>query len=104
MVTLLHHIQPWMQRSITQVEECLERKMAQHIGRKMAEVHQRLDDFELWVLERLSSLVDGSTLQAAVVSLLADIQMIQEARVPMYEATSAEPIEDTMLAALFFQF
>ena len=31
MATLLHQIQQWMQRSITEVEERLERKMVQHV-------------------------------------------------------------------------
>ena len=30
MATLLHHIQPWMQRSIAVAEECLEQRMVQH--------------------------------------------------------------------------
>ena len=50
MATLLHHIQPWMQKSITESEERLERKMVQYTERKIAEVHQRLDAFELRVL------------------------------------------------------
>ena len=45
MATILHHIKPWMQRSIAEVEERLERKMAKHTERKIAEVHQRLDAF-----------------------------------------------------------
>ena len=52
MATLLHHIQPWMQKSITESEERLERKMVQFTERKIAEVHQRLDTFELQVLAR----------------------------------------------------
>ena len=43
--TLLHHIQPWMQRSIAEAEERLERKIIQHTERKIAKVHQRLDAF-----------------------------------------------------------
>ena len=39
MATLLHHIQPWMQRSIAEAEERLERRMVQHTMRKIAEVH-----------------------------------------------------------------
>ena len=31
MVTLMHYIQPWIQRSIAKVEERLERKMVQHV-------------------------------------------------------------------------
>ena len=40
MATLLHHIQPWMQRSIVEGEERIERKMAQHTERNIMEVHQ----------------------------------------------------------------
>ena len=69
--------------------------------RKIAEVHQRLDAFELRVLTRPAPRVDVSTLQAAVKSLRADIDMILEARVPEFEAPSAEPAEDTVMVALF---
>ena len=97
MATLLHHIQPWMQKSITKSEERLERKMQQFTERKIVEVNQRLDAFELRVLARPAPLMDVSTLQAAVDSLRADIDTILEARVP----ESIEPAEDTVLAALF---
>ena len=69
MATLLRHIQHWIQRSIGEIEERLEQKMVQHTERKIAEVHQRLDAFELRVLARPAPLVDVSTLQAAVDSL-----------------------------------
>ena len=62
MATLLHLIQPWMQRSIIEVEERLEQKMVQHTERKIVEVHQRWDAFELQVLARPAPLVDFSTL------------------------------------------
>ena len=93
MATLLHHIQPWMQKSITESEARMERKMQ----RKIAEVHQRLDAFELRVLARPAPPVDVLTLQAAVDSLRADIDTILEARV----LEPVEPVEDTVLAALF---
>ena len=67
--------------------------MVQHTERMIAKVHQRLDAFVLRV--------DVSTLQAAVESLLADIDMILEARVPEFVAPSVDPVEDTVLAALF---
>ena len=66
MATLLHHIQPWMQKSITDSEDRLERKMVQYTERKIAEVHQHLDAFELRVLSRPAPPMDVSTLQAAV--------------------------------------
>ena len=45
MATLLHHIQPWMQKSITEPEERLEHKIVKYTEWKIAEVHQRLDAF-----------------------------------------------------------
>ena len=91
MATLLHHIQPWMQSSFTEAEERLEWRMVQHTERKIAEVHQHLDAFELPVLARPAPSVDVSTLQAAVNSLHADIDTILEVRVPDYEVPSVEP-------------
>ena len=101
MATLLHHIQSWMQKSINESEERLEQKMVQFTERKIAEVHQRLDAFELRVLSRPAPLVDVSTLQVPVDSLRIDIDTILEARVLESEAPSVEPAEDTVLAALF---
>ena len=90
-----------MQRSITEAEEPLERKMVQYTEQKIAEVHRRLDAFELRVLAQPAHTVDVSTLQDAVDSLRADIDTILEARVPESEASSIKPAEDTVLAALF---
>ena len=75
--------------------------MVQHTERKIAEVHQRLHAFELRVLAHPSLPVDVSTLQAAIDSLQADIDMILDARVPESEASFAEPAEDTVMEALF---
>ena len=101
MATLLHHIHPWMQKSITESEERLERKMVQFTERKIAEVNQRFDAFELRVLARPAPPMDVSTFQAAVESFCADINTILEARVLESEAPSVETAEDTVLAALF---
>ncbi|TMW81878.1 hypothetical protein EJD97_007496 [Solanum chilense] len=83
MATLLHHIS------------------RRYRKRKIAEVHQCLDAFELRVLARPAPLVDVLTLQATVDSLRVDIDTMLEARVPESEAPSVEPAEDTVLAALF---
>ena len=48
--------------SIAEAEELLDRTMVQHIKRKIAEVHQRLDAFELRVLARPTPPVDVSTI------------------------------------------
>ena len=66
MATLLHHIHPWMHRSVAEAENGLEHKMDKHTERKIAEVHQLLDAFEFWVLARTAPQVDVSTLQATV--------------------------------------
>ena len=75
--------------------------MVQYTEWNIAEVHKRLDAFELRVLARLAPPVDVSTRLAAVDNLRADIDTILEARVPEPEAPSVEPAEDTVLAALF---
>ena len=90
-----------MQKSITESEERLERKMVQFTERKIIDVNQLLNAFELRMLARPAPPVDVSTLQAAVDSLRADIDTILEARVPESEAPFVEPTEDTLLAALF---
>ena len=79
----------------------MERKMAQHTEREIMEVHQRLYAFDLRVLARPAPPVNVSTLQDTIESLRADLDTIQEARVLEFEAPSAEPIEDIVLAALF---
>ena len=97
----MHHIQPWIRRSIADAEERLERKMVQQTEQKIGKVHQLLDTFQTRVLARPSPPVDVSTLQAAVESLRADINMILEARVPKFEAPSVEPVEDIVMAVVF---
>ena len=101
MATLLHQFQPWMQRSIAEAEERLERRMVKHPERKIAEVHQRLDAFELRVLARPAPPVEVSTLQAVVDSVRANINTILEAWGHESEAPFVELAEDTVLAALF---
>ena len=90
-----------MQKSINESEERLERKMVQYIERKIAEVHQRLDAFELRVLAWPAPPLDVSTLQVAVESLRADIDTILEASMTESEAPSVDPAEDIVMAALF---
>uniref|UniRef100_M1DYB0 Integrase core domain containing protein n=1 Tax=Solanum tuberosum TaxID=4113 RepID=M1DYB0_SOLTU len=48
MATLLHHMKPWIQKSIVESEARMETMM----GQKVPIVHKRMDAFELGVLER----------------------------------------------------
>ena len=79
----------------------MERKMSNHTERKSMEVHQCLDAFELRLLAQPAPPVNVSTLQAAIESLRANLDMILEARMLESEAPSAEPVEDSVLPALF---
>uniref|UniRef100_M1DXJ6 Integrase core domain containing protein n=1 Tax=Solanum tuberosum TaxID=4113 RepID=M1DXJ6_SOLTU len=72
MATLLHHIQPWMQKSIAESEARMERRMEAMMDRKVQAVNKRLDAFELRVLERSAPATDLSALQAAPTALADD--------------------------------
>ena len=65
------------------------------------EVHQCLNVFELWILDRPAPIVDVTAPQAAVEILREDLDTILEAWVPESEAPSVERAEDTVLATLF---
>ncbi|KAG5600238.1 hypothetical protein H5410_031608 [Solanum commersonii] len=45
MATLLHHIQPWMQKSIAESEARVERRMEDMMDRKVKAVNNQLDAF-----------------------------------------------------------
>ena len=70
-------------------------------GEEYMEVHQRVDAFELRVLARPAPPMDVLTLQAALESLLVDLDTILEARVPESKAPSTEQPRILFLAALF---
>ncbi|KAG5579575.1 hypothetical protein H5410_050202 [Solanum commersonii] len=76
MATLLHHIQPWMQKSIAESEARVERRMEDMMDRKVQAVNNRLDAFELRVLERPAPAIDLSALQADIASLRSDVEAI----------------------------
>ncbi|KAG5632509.1 hypothetical protein H5410_004226 [Solanum commersonii] len=76
MATLLHHIQPWMQKSIAESEARVERRMEDMMDRKVQAVNNHLDAFELRVLERPAPAIDLSALQADIASLQSDVEAI----------------------------
>lgn len=97
MVTLLHHIQPWMQKSIVKAEDQIEKRVAQQTEQKIQVVYQRLDTFELWVLAQPAPAINLTTLQAVVDSLRADMDVILETRGTELESATIELAEDTSL-------
>lgn len=82
-------------------EDWIEQKIAQKTERKILVFHQHLNELELRSLARVASTIYLTTLQAAVVSLRADVDAIFYLRVPECEATPAEPAKDMVLAELF---
>ena len=62
MATLLYHIQPWMQTSIAEAEDQIEKKISVQTERKIMAVHQHFDAFELRVLAWPAPTIDLMTL------------------------------------------
>uniref|UniRef100_M1E083 Integrase core domain containing protein n=1 Tax=Solanum tuberosum TaxID=4113 RepID=M1E083_SOLTU len=73
MATLLHHVKPWMQKSITESEVRMERRMETMMDQKVQDVHKRLDAFELRVFTRPVPVTDLSSIQTELDSLRADL-------------------------------
>ncbi|KAG5610301.1 hypothetical protein H5410_021582, partial [Solanum commersonii] len=101
MATLLHHIQPWMQKSIAESEARMERRMEGMMDLKVQAVNKRLDAFELRVLERSAPAIDLSTLQADLASLRTDVNVILVAPSVEPQVAPTALADDTMLDALF---
>uniref|UniRef100_M1DN05 Integrase core domain containing protein n=1 Tax=Solanum tuberosum TaxID=4113 RepID=M1DN05_SOLTU len=99
--TLLHHIQPWMQKTIAEFEAIIERRMEGMMDRKVQAVNKRLDAFEFRVLERSALAIDLSSLQAELASLQTDIDAILAAPTVEPQAAPTALDDDTVLDALF---
>uniref|UniRef100_M1DVI5 Integrase core domain containing protein n=1 Tax=Solanum tuberosum TaxID=4113 RepID=M1DVI5_SOLTU len=101
MATLLHHIQPWMQKLIAESEARMERRMEGMMDRKVQAVNKRLDVFELRVLERSAPTPYLSASQADLASLRTDVDAILAAPSVETQAAPTALADDTVLAALF---
>uniref|UniRef100_M1DDC1 Integrase core domain containing protein n=1 Tax=Solanum tuberosum TaxID=4113 RepID=M1DDC1_SOLTU len=101
MATLLHHIQPWMQKSIAEYEARMERRMEGMMDRKVQAVNKRLDAFELRVLERSAPATNLSALQADLSSLQTDVDAILVSHSVETQAAPTALADDTVLEALF---
>ncbi|KAG5610279.1 hypothetical protein H5410_021560 [Solanum commersonii] len=76
MATLLHYIQPWMQKSIAEFEARMEQRMEGMMDRKIQAVNKHLDAFELRVLERPTPTINLSSFQTKLASLRANVDAI----------------------------
>uniref|UniRef100_M1DGT9 Integrase core domain containing protein n=1 Tax=Solanum tuberosum TaxID=4113 RepID=M1DGT9_SOLTU len=101
MATLLHHIQPWMQKSIAESEARMEQRMEDIMDRKIHVINKRLDAFELRVLERPSPTIDLSSFQIELASLRDDIDAILATPTAEPQAAPTALADDTVLDALF---
>uniref|UniRef100_M1DMZ4 Integrase core domain containing protein n=1 Tax=Solanum tuberosum TaxID=4113 RepID=M1DMZ4_SOLTU len=101
MTTLLHHIQPCMQKLIAESEAMMERMMEGMMDRKVQAVNKRLDAFELRVLERSAPAINLSDLQADLASLRTDVDTLLAAPSAETQAAPTALADDTVLEALF---
>lgn len=79
MATLLHHIHPWMQKSITE-EERIEKRVTKLVEQQLQAVHKHLDAFELRGLARPAPTADLSSIVTEMVILRPDVDAILEMR------------------------
>uniref|UniRef100_M1DZH1 Integrase core domain containing protein n=2 Tax=Solanum tuberosum TaxID=4113 RepID=M1DZH1_SOLTU len=101
MATLLHHIQPWMQKSIAKSEARIERRMEGMMNRKIQDANKRLDAFELRVLERPDPTIDLSSFQFELASLRDDVHAILATPTIDPQAAPTALADYTVLDALF---
>uniref|UniRef100_M1DH45 Integrase core domain containing protein n=1 Tax=Solanum tuberosum TaxID=4113 RepID=M1DH45_SOLTU len=101
MATLLHHIQPWMQKSIAKFEARKERRMEGMMDRKIQAVNNRLDAFELKVLELPAPAINLSSFEAELASLRADVDAILTTPTVEPQAAPTTLADNTVLDALF---
>uniref|UniRef100_M1DJX7 Integrase core domain containing protein n=1 Tax=Solanum tuberosum TaxID=4113 RepID=M1DJX7_SOLTU len=101
MATLLHQIQPWMQKSIAESEAKMERRMEGMMDRKVQAANKRLDAFELRVLERSAPAIYLSALQAELASLQTDVDVILASPTVEPQAAPTALADDTVLDVLF---
>uniref|UniRef100_M1DL50 Integrase core domain containing protein n=1 Tax=Solanum tuberosum TaxID=4113 RepID=M1DL50_SOLTU len=101
MATLLHHVKPWMQKSIAESEARMERRMVTMMDQKVQAVHKCLDAFELRVLEQPSLATDLSSFRTELDSLRADVDAIISTPTDEPESAPTPLADDTVLDALF---
>uniref|UniRef100_M1BAY4 Integrase core domain containing protein n=1 Tax=Solanum tuberosum TaxID=4113 RepID=M1BAY4_SOLTU len=101
MATLLQHVKPWIQRSISKSEVRMERWMEHMMDLKVQAVNKSLDTFELRVLERPTATTDVFSFRKELDSLRADLHTILAPPADEPESAPTVPTDDTVLDALF---
>uniref|UniRef100_M1DAS0 Integrase core domain containing protein n=1 Tax=Solanum tuberosum TaxID=4113 RepID=M1DAS0_SOLTU len=99
MATLLHHVKPWMQRSISEFEARMERRMEHMMNLKVQAVNKRLDAFDLRVLERLAPITDIFSFRTELDHFWADLDAILAPSMDAPESVPIAPVDDTVLHA-----
>ncbi|KAK4733799.1 hypothetical protein R3W88_008060 [Solanum pinnatisectum] len=94
MATLLHHVKPWMQKSIAESEARMERRMETMMDQKVQAIHKRQHAFELRVIERPTPTTDLFSFQTELDSLRADLDAI--IGTPSEEARRASIVDEEL--------
>ncbi|KAG5599281.1 hypothetical protein H5410_030651 [Solanum commersonii] len=97
MATLLHHIHPWMQKSIVESEA----RMEGMIERKIQAINKCLDAFELRLLKRPAPTINLSSFQSELASLRTDIDSILATSTVEPQAAPTTLADDTVFDVLF---
>uniref|UniRef100_M1DXK1 Integrase core domain containing protein n=1 Tax=Solanum tuberosum TaxID=4113 RepID=M1DXK1_SOLTU len=97
MATLLQHMKPWMQHSITESEARMEQMMDQRVKA----VHKRLNAFEFAVLERPTETIDVTTFQRELAGLRADVATLLAPTKTERKSAPAVPEDEVVMTALF---
>lgn len=101
MATLLHHIPPWMTKSIFQAEYRTKIWVSKQDEHRIQGVHKFLDAFVLLVLAQPSPTTDLIDIWIELDSQRADFDSILEMRDIAPETPPSELADDSVLNALF---
>uniref|UniRef100_M1DEZ4 Integrase core domain containing protein n=1 Tax=Solanum tuberosum TaxID=4113 RepID=M1DEZ4_SOLTU len=90
-----------MRHAIEDSATRVKQQMKKMMDRKVQAVHQRLDVFELWVIDRPAPTTDVSVFLKELASLRADIDTLLTPRETDLESAPTASTNDTMFDALF---
>uniref|UniRef100_M1DUW0 Integrase core domain containing protein n=1 Tax=Solanum tuberosum TaxID=4113 RepID=M1DUW0_SOLTU len=97
MGTLLHHVKPWMQKSIADFEARMAKRLQTMMDQKVQAVHKLLDAFELRVHARPAPFTDISSIRAELDSLRTDFDSILAMPTDEPESEPTALADDTVL-------
>uniref|UniRef100_M1DEL4 Integrase core domain containing protein n=1 Tax=Solanum tuberosum TaxID=4113 RepID=M1DEL4_SOLTU len=99
--TLLHHVKPWMQKSIVESEVRMDRRMETIIEQKVQAIHNGPNAFKFRVLARPDPVTNLSSIRTELDSLQANLDAIITPPIDKPEYAPTALANDTVFDALF---